>query len=327
MLDEGVKSVDDIFRGTAIVILTWNELDKTRRCLKSLQAVGYELDRVVLWDNGSSDGTEESITREFPSVIYHRHRANLGVASGRNAAASLAIWALAATHLMFLDNDMVVAPGFLEALCQPFSEADRVAQTFAKVRFLGDPERLQYAGGVRADFCRGRSRPVGYGEIDKGQYDEKATCLPSGGATLVAVSIFRQLDGFDPVFDPRGAEDIDFSYRVRHAGYVAIYVPQALLYHESEFSPNGIRASGQQVSNIVRNWLVLLSRHASLAEKVAFCLWGAPQRILEVAWWGMRTQQVVVFNGLISGPRKFIEILSRKRPVDAVYRVSNETAE
>ena len=72
--------VEETLRGTAIVILTWNQLNDTRRCLCSLARTGYSLNRVVLWDNGSEDGTEESITREFPDVIYHRHPRNLGVA-------------------------------------------------------------------------------------------------------------------------------------------------------------------------------------------------------------------------------------------------------
>ena len=68
-------------RGTAIVILTWNQRRETRRCLQSIADSGYSLERVVLWDNGSVDGTDEAILNEYPEVVFHRHPTNQGVAS------------------------------------------------------------------------------------------------------------------------------------------------------------------------------------------------------------------------------------------------------
>jgi GT2 family glycosyltransferase len=281
--DEGARSADEIFRGTAIVILTWNELDETRRCLQSLQTAGYELDRVVLWDNGSSDGTEESITREFPSVIYHRNPTNLGVASGRNAAASMAIRALSPSHVLFLDNDMVVTPGFIEPLCDVFAAEPSAAQALAKIRILDDPDRLQSAGGTIINFALGVKHTIGHGEIDIGLYDERKLCLPCGGATLVAASVFLELGGFDPIFDPFGTEDMDFAYRVRDVGYEAWYVPESVVYHGhwSKLS-SGARAE-LFVADIMKHWMIMLSRHASMGQRLVFFSGGAFVGLLRFA--------------------------------------------
>jgi GT2 family glycosyltransferase len=273
------SSADDIFRSAAIVILTWNDCAKTERCLESLQSSGYELGRVVLWDNGSIDGTEDLITQKFPNVIYHRHGTNLGVPSGRNAVASLAIRTLSPSHLMFLDNDMVVSPGFLEALCIPFLTDPLVGQTHAKIRFFNEPLRLQSAGGMVIKFHRGVAIPIGYGEFDSGQYDIPCSCIPSGGATLVAVKIFSTFGGFDPIFDPYGFEDIEFSLRVKSAGIKSIYVPQAVVLHDKIYSrKEGL--SHSDVFTLLKNWMVVLRRYATRRQRVGFWLFGVPARII-----------------------------------------------
>jgi len=265
-----------------IVILTYNQRDVTLRCLTSLTQQCPAGQRILVWDNGSSDGTFEAVLRHFPKVQVHKHRRNLGVASGRNAAARLAMRTSKPTHLLFLDNDMTVAPGFMDALLAPFSKHSKLAQTEAKIRFMDDPERLNAAGGSRICFSRGSTQPVGYGEIDRGQYDQPRRCLPNGGATLVRADLFLKLDGFDPIFDPYGPEDLDFSLRVQKAGYFGLYVPAAVVYHDHHRSVEGGTFNERYAANKARHWLVFMRRHASLLQQLGFYLWGAPRAVLRV---------------------------------------------
>ena len=272
----------DALRSVAIIILTWNQREETLRCLRSLAEASYQLSRIVLWDNGSVDGTEDAIKYEFSKIIFHRHPKNLGVASGRNAAALLAVRELSPTHLLFLDNDMVVTPGFLESLYEPLTEEPRLAQTAAKIRTLEDPGRLNAAGGADVQFSQGTISPIGYGEVDIGQYDVRRPCLPNGGATLVRVDIFLKLDGFDPVFDPYGPEDLDFSYRVQQAGYHGLYVPEAVVYHDHRRTVDGGYFGETYAANKTRHWMILMRRHASLPQQSGFYLWGAPVGFIRI---------------------------------------------
>jgi GT2 family glycosyltransferase len=124
----------------ALVMLTFNQRDKTLECLANIMTIKEPPFAVVLWDNGSQDGTVEAVRRAFPQVVAHLHCENLGVAPGRNAAAEFAIERLNPTHLLFLDNDMLLEPNFVTALLQPFLEDPRVGQTQAKLRFMYDRE-------------------------------------------------------------------------------------------------------------------------------------------------------------------------------------------
>ena len=259
-----------------VLVLTLNQSESTLRALESLQSELTPAVRVLVWDNGSTDGTAEAVRERFPEVTVHRSPDNLGVAGGRNAAARLAIRSGSPTHLLFLDNDMVVTPGFVDELLQPFDTVPDLAQTQAKLRFIDRPDHLNDGGGFKVTYWLARTEPVGFGEVDRGQRDQVRPCLPCGGATLVRADVFEELGGFDETFNPFGPEDLDFSLRVRQAGYRALYIPSALAYHAVTTTFEGGRYTEVYARHKARNWLILMRRHAPLHQRVAFYLLGLP---------------------------------------------------
>jgi hypothetical protein len=266
----------------AILILTLNQQASTLRTLESLlPEIGPRVN-ILLWDNGSTDGTEDEVRRRYPGVLVHRADRNLGVAGGRNAAARMAVQRFAPTHFLFLDNDMVVTPGFVKALLDPFLGDARLAQAQAKLRFLEEPDLLNDGGGFRVRFWLGRTDPVGFREVDRGQRDQVRPCIACGGATMVRADVFKELGGFDETFNPFGPEDLDFSLRVLKRRYRALFVPSAMAYHavSHTFEPHGYSEAYARVK--ARNWLVLMRRHAPVHQRMAFFLLGVPIRLVQL---------------------------------------------
>jgi GT2 family glycosyltransferase len=284
-----------------IIILTYNQRAKTLQCLARLAATGALAHQILVWDNGSSDGTVEAVREAFPAALAHQHHANLGVGSGRNAAAQLAIERFKPTHLLFLDNDILVEPGFVEALLEQLLRDPQVGQAQAKLRFLNDPTRLNDGGGARISFWRGRVRPVGYGEIDRGQYDQVVPCVSCGGAMLARADRFQQLGGFDPIFDPFGPEDLDFSLRLQKAGYKALYAPQAVGLHEVSHTFEAGGYSEKYARHKARHWFIFLRRHASPLQQAGFYLAGAPFLIARILLREGRKGNFGAVRGLLRG--------------------------
>ena len=144
---------------------------------------------------------------------------------------------------------------------------------------------------------------IGFGEIDDGKYDQRHRCLPSGGATLVSASVFRELNGFDPIFDPFGAEDTDFSFRVRAAGYYALYVPDSIVYHD--YTRKDRQFSDKYIAARVRQWMVLFSRHATLPEKIAFFAGGGFVGFLKIVLREIRKGNLSSIKGILAGLREY----------------------
>jgi GT2 family glycosyltransferase len=292
----------------AVIMLTFNQREITLRALSSFTPAERASASILLWDNGSTDGTVDSVRRQFPEVQTHYSDTNLGVASGRNAAAALAMRLFEPTHLLFLDNDLVMTPGFIAALVNAFARDPRVGQAQAKLRSLQNPDRINDGGGCRISFWRGRTRPVGHDEVDRGQFDTPRSCVACGGAMMVRTEVFRDLGGFDSAFDPFGPEDLDFSLRLQKAGHRAMYIPQAMAYHQVTHTFEGGGYSARYARVKARHWLRFLKRHGSLGQKIAFGTVGAPLIIGRMAFRELRKGNpgalVGSLRGVIDGVRQ-----------------------
>jgi GT2 family glycosyltransferase len=274
----------------AAVMLTLNQRSTTLRALASLMPQVDADMRVLVWDNGSSDGTVAAIRRDFPGVMAHHHPKNLGVASGRNAGARLACELFQPEYLLFLDNDLVLRPGFVSALFDALDRNPDVGQTQAKLLYLHEPTRINDGGGCRINFWLGITDPVGFKEIDSGQCDRVMPCISCGGAMMVRSALFRELGGFDAIFDPFGPEDLDFSLRLQQRGFKALYVPAAVALHEVNHTYEGGDYSAEYARSKARHWLRFLRRHGTPVQKAGFYTVGAP-------WIALR----MVFRELLRG--------------------------
>ena len=264
-----------------VIILTYKQREKTLGCLTALVANTRVPFRILVWDNGSQDDTIAAVRQKYTNVMTHYSESNLGVAGGRNASANMAIHEFGATHVLFLDNDILVEPGFVEALFEPFKSDPEVGQTQAKLRFMHDRSLINDGGGARISFVFWRVTPIGFGEPDRGQYDEPHSCISCGGAMMVRADVFLQLNGFDPLFGPFGPEDLDFSLRLQKAGYKAMYIPKAVGYHQVSHT-FGEGYSEEYARHKSRHWMLFMRRHATSGQKIAFYLFGAPMLIVQV---------------------------------------------
>jgi GT2 family glycosyltransferase len=101
-------------RPVSIIILTWNGIGYTRRCLDSLRAnTDYPDYQVIVADNGSTDGTLEYL-RGLPWVTLIENGANLGFTKGNNVALRASP---ADSDVVLLNNDMeITQPDWLKRI-------------------------------------------------------------------------------------------------------------------------------------------------------------------------------------------------------------------
>jgi GT2 family glycosyltransferase len=149
----------------AIVILTWNGLALTRRCLTSLR-----LDKlpdhveVIVVDNGSHDGTLKYV-KSLPRVILIENGQNLGYAK----AVNIGIRAAAPdADIVLLNNDVeLVEPDWLNRLAAAAKSDAQLG--IVGVKIVREDGTLQHCGAyLPVDTMWGQQ--LASGEVDIGQY-------------------------------------------------------------------------------------------------------------------------------------------------------------
>lgn len=95
-----------------ILVVTWNSWGDLKRCLESLQRAAIGEREVLVFDNGSSDGTVEKVRERFPHVRLECSPVNLGLPPAVNRGLRLA----QGEYVMLLDVDTEVRPGTAQRL-------------------------------------------------------------------------------------------------------------------------------------------------------------------------------------------------------------------
>lgn len=213
------------------IILNWNGGDETLACLRSLEAASYQTP-VLIVDNGSYDGSPEMITAEFPRVELLKLGVNKGFSGGVNHGIKHAL-SQGAAYVLLLNNDTVVAPDML-ALLVAYAEAHPSCGLVSPLIFQRDhPERLWVVGGK---WCVYSVEHEGWNTPNTGQYTVPIQFdLIFGTALLVKRSVFDTIGLFDERFFVY-YEDVDFGLRARRAGFTAVVVPAARLWHGGSVS-------------------------------------------------------------------------------------------
>ena len=133
-----------------IVVLNWNGLTDTLACLASLRRLQYTAHRVVVVDNGSTDGSTDAIRRDSANdgIEMIEAKGNLGYAGGNNLGIRHAL-DRGADFILVLNNDTTVDPMLLDEL---LAAADRYPDAGCLgpwIFYMHDPERLWF---TRSDW-------------------------------------------------------------------------------------------------------------------------------------------------------------------------------
>ncbi|MEO1039953.1 MAG: glycosyltransferase [Pseudomonadota bacterium] len=253
---------DEAEPDVSIIIPAYNQIAYTLACLESVLALQTGLSfEVLIGDDRSSDGTEAASVVAISGVRWIRHDENQGFVGNCNATARQA----RGRHVVFLNNDTLVLPGWLDALIDTLQADQSVGLTGSKLIYPDG--RLQEAGGI---FWRDGSA-WNYGRFDDPRrpqyaYAREADYI-SGASIALPRALWEKLGGFDEHFRPAYAEDADLAFRVRAEGLRTVYQPRSQLIHFEGVTSGtdlGSGAKAHQVENLKRlhaRWGDALAAH------------------------------------------------------------------
>lgn len=225
----------------SLVVLNLDGREHLETGLASLEALDYPSSslQLIVFDNGSRDGSAEYVRQRHPRVTLLEAPRNLGFAEGNNRAAEAAT----GEWLGFLNNDMRVDPGWLRTLLGGLQACPGAGALASRI-LSWDGLRIDFVG---ADVnYQGHGHQVDFGMTAAGRDDpERPLLFACGGAMLIRRELFEAVGGFDSSYFAY-FEDIDLGWRLNLLGQDVWYVPSATAYHHhhstgGRFEPHRLR--------------------------------------------------------------------------------------
>ena len=236
----------------SVTIVTYNSGRFIKRCLESVLAQKFPTKEIIVIDNASTDGTID-ILEQFEDrcqIYYNQENTGFAEAQNQGIRASTADWVLA------LNPDVLLLPGFIQALVEAGQLSPRIGSVCGKLLAmtstfdLHEKPLVDSTGIYFTPMLRHLDR--GSQEVDNGHFLKHEYVF---GASAAAALYRREMiedvaiggEFFDPDFFVY-REDADVAWRAQLLGWRCIYTPHARGYHVRSALPGNRRALPRQIN-------------------------------------------------------------------------------
>ena len=203
---------------TSVIVATHNRPDSLRRLIASLAPeLAADSRELIVAENGTPAPIE--LPLEAPA-LKHLHEPRAGKCRIQNRA----IAAASGEILVFLDDDLIVAPGYLAAVEDFFDTHREFAAMKGRILAAEDPGKKIGPMAVYLDL------PI----ADHGDAVIEVRGVLGANMAFRADAL-RRVGLFDERLGPGAGgheEETEMSQRLRRAGFRIGYAPRALVYHE-----------------------------------------------------------------------------------------------
>ena len=301
----------------SIVIPNWNGRHFLKTCLDSLHNQNYTDLEIIVVDNASSDGSQTYIAETFSAVKLIELDDNLGF----TGACNIGMEAATGNFIALLNNDTEVAANWVTEIVHAFGRYPEVGMIASKMLLFDKRDHFHTAG----DFFSidGTAGNRGAWQKDNGQFDkEELVFAACGGSAAYRKSMLDQIGLLDDDFFFL-LEDVDLAWRAQLAGYRALYLPSAVVYHHLSATGGGVTASYYDGRNGI--WLLIKNMPGALLRKYCAMILIRQLRLAGealLAWRGAAARARL--RGMLAGLLGLPGALQKRRRIQADKAVTDE---
>lgn len=255
----------------AIIIINWNSFSYTNDCLNSLNELEDECD-VVIVDNASTDDSLIMLREYHPDIHYVENEENLGFTGGNNQGMAYAL-ERNFEFILLLNNDTFVEKNFLSVLVGVLDNNPGIGAVQPKIFYNHDRNLIWHAGGKYFPAFT-HPRTLGNNKVDAPEFNvQKEVDWVTGCALLVKTEVVRKVGLLNDLFFYGGYDDVDWSLRIRKAGFKLFYCPKSIIYHVATVASKTDQPGKEGLLRpyfhylINRNQIILMRLHTSLVFK------------------------------------------------------------
>lgn len=309
----------------SVVIVSWNTRELLRDCLASIFGqTGDIAFEVIVVDNDSADGSAAMVHEGFPSVIVIENTENRGFAAANNEGMAVA----RGRYVLLLNPDTIVLDGAIQKTVRIAERTPNVAVLGCQVRlneheiqqtcfrFPSVPRILALWTGLRRAF----PRTPALGWVDYQGWDRRSARdvdVVSGMYMLVRRAAVDEVGVMDDGYFVY-AEETDWCFRFRAAGWRRVFTPEACIIHRDGGGHSASIASVRMFVQLQKSLLRFFRRQRGVMPWVAVRLIFATAMLARSLYYGVRASRdhtdlvtkkaaqsraALIFHLLGTGPR------------------------
>ncbi len=282
----------------SIIIPNWNGKIFLGDCLESLKKLKFNNYKIIVVDNGSSDGSVDFIKENYPNVLVISNNKNFGFSAACNQGIKKALDNGAEAALL-LNNDTVVDPDFLDKMSETLKD-DKVGIVGSKIYYFDEPKKIWFSGG---DYIKWRSSGQHrYWMKNDNNYlgGVKDSDFITGCNMLIRKEVFDDI-GFlyEPYF--LTVEDLDFSVLAKEKGWKIKVNLDAKIWHKVSFSREGEFSFSNGYYGTRNRLFFAFKRTNNFFGGIVLLLFVIPIRLIQ---WTIQRKNKMVY-GMILGVKDF----------------------
>lgn len=243
-----------------VITINWNNWPVTRDFLEHYQQLTYPNYRLLVVDNGSTDGSPGRVAEQFPHIEQIYTGQNLGFAAGMNVGITQAL-AEGAKFIFLANNDTTVQPDILEHLVAA-AQTSQVALVSPVIYYSDEPTRIWSAGAevYEANLELKGNRK---GQIDNRPEETRPYQVQfvTACGLLITAECVQKVGLLDEQFFMY-YEDSDYSRRVQAHGLHILVAPQAKMWHIVSATIGGVDTPAERY-HMARSSVRFFRKHGS----------------------------------------------------------------
>lgn len=239
----------------SVIIPTYNRRDSLLRTLESLSRQTYPADRfeVIVVDDGGNDGTAEVADRRHPFPFRYIRQENQGDAAARNRGAQEA----RGDVLQFLDDDIVLEPGFISAIALKHAQSSGIC-VIGRLLTMASPSQTVFERVT-----------VEAQERENSESGEISFTEVLAGVLSVRREDYVSLGMMQPVTKTGSSVwcDVEFAYRARQRGLTFWKCADAIAHHD-DYVMRDLHRSCQRARRAALTAVDLVKKHPELEAQI-----------------------------------------------------------
>ena len=251
----------------SIITLNYNQAAVTADFLESSLNLLYRNFEILVCDMASAVNPATVFDpRAFPKTRLLLSDKNRGFAGGNN-------WGMRQAKgefIFIVNNDTELTPDIIQLLLLPFFQDPSIGVVCPKIKYFADRRIIQYAGFREMNPFTGRTITIGGGETDNGQYNLPGTTFGAHGCAMMVKKEVIDKTGMFPEKFFLYYEEWDWSARIRKAGYLIWYQPDATIYHKESMTVG--KENPMKVYYHTRNRILYMRRNSDVLHLTLFTL-------------------------------------------------------